>query len=163
MNKVLDLLYLFASVILLFIVSWYMPFNYKIYDSSIFVKLDLFMLFLLFQSFIDTRFKLILIGFLIGFLNDVDLESNFLGINSFLNPILCYFLGFLRLNSSNWDLNFKAIYCMALMITYAVIKFSLYDWGMNFFDVISIVFNAVLVLFTILSIDRYYYKGRLIN
>ena len=163
MNRWLDSLYILFFVYLLFIISWYMPFSYKIYGSSISVKLDLFLVFLLVQSFIIERFKLIILGFLIGFLIDMDLESNLIGINSFLIPIVCYFLGFLKFNSNNWDISIKAGYSTIIMIIYSILKFFFYGWGISFFDIVSIIINSFLVLVVLFSINRYYYKGRLIR
>ena len=163
MNKGFNLLYILGIIFFLFIISWYMPFSYKIYDSSIFLKLDLFLVFLFIQSFIIKRFKLILLGFLIGFLNDMDLESNLVGINSFLIPILCYFLSFLKFNSSNWDINIKLAYSSIIIIVYSLSKFFFYGWSIGFFDIISIIINSIIVLVVVFSIDRYYYKGRLIH
>ena len=140
-----------------------MPFSYKIGESSIFVKLDLFLLFLLIQSLLIKRFQLLVVGFFLGFFIDLDLESNLIGINSFLIPIMCYFLGFLKFNSNNWEFRIKIIYLLFVLIVYSSIKFLFYGWGINFFDIISIIINSVLVALVFLSIDRYYYKGRLIN
>ena len=161
MIKNLNFLYLSIIIFALFIVSWYMPFSYKIYDSSIFIKLDVFLLFLLIQAFIVARFKLIIIGFLIGFLIDIDIESNLVGINSFLMPIVSYFLGFLKLNSSNWDLKIKIIYSMIIIFMLSIFKFLFYGWFISFFDIVSIIINSGLILIVFLSINRFYYKGKL--
>ena len=163
MTKSLDFLYAPFIVFALFIASWYMPFSYKLYNSSIFIKLDVFLLFLLVQVFIVPRFKLIVIGFLVGFLIDIDIESNLVGINSFLISIVCYLLGFLRFNSSNWDLNIKIAYSMIVLSIYSILKFLFYGWSMGFLDIISIIINSGLVLIVFLSINKFYYKGRLVN
>ena len=161
MIKRLNFLYLPITVFALFIISWYMPFSYKIYNSSVFIKLDIFLLFLLVSAFITSRFYLILIGFLIGFLIDMDIESNLIGINSFLIPIVCYYLGFLKLNSSNWDLRIKTVYSMIILILCSIFKFFFYGWSMTFFDILSIIINSGLILIVFLSINRFYYKGEL--
>ena len=161
MIKNLNFLYMTISIFALFIISWYMPFSYKIYNSSIFIKLDIFLLFLLIQAFVVLRFKLILIGFLMGFFIDMDMESNLIGVNSFLMPIVCYFLGFLKLNSSNWDLKIKIIYSMIILFMLSIIKFLFYGWTISFVDIISIMINSGLILIAFLSIDRFYYKGKL--
>ena len=163
MIKNLKFLYTPAIIFILFIASWYMPFTYKIYNSSVFIKLDVFLLFLLVQSFIVSRFRLIITGIMTGFLIDIDIESNLLGINSFLIPLLCYFLGFLKFNLNNWDLRIKAIYSIIVMIFYSILKVLFYGWAIGFFDIISIIINAILVFIVFLSIDKYYYRGRLIR
>ena len=140
-----------------------MPFNYKIYNSSVFIKLDVFLLFLLIHSFIFSRFKLVIVGFLLGFLIDIDIESNLIGINSFLIPIACYFLGFLKFNLNNWDLNIKAMYAMVVINIYSILKIFFYGWHLSFFDIVSIVINSILIIAIFLSVNKLYYKGRLIN
>ena len=100
---------------------------------------------------------------LFNFLIDIDLDPNLIGINSFLTPIICYFLGFLKLNLNNWELRIKIIYLIIILIIYSSTKFLFYGWTITFFDVISIIINSLLVLFVLLSINRYYYKGKLIR
>jgi len=163
MIKNLKFLYTPAIIFILFIASWYMPFTYKIYNSSVFIKLDVFLLFLLVQSFVISRFRLIITGIMIGFLIDIDIESNLLGINSFLIPLLCYFLGFLKFNLNNWDLNIKVTYSILIMAAYSIVKFLFYGWHINFPDIFSIILNSILVTIVLLSINKFYYKGRLIN
>ena len=105
MNFYSNIFFIFIQIYFIFIVSWYMPFSYTMKGSSLSLSIDLFLLYILIQSLLLTRPLLILLGLFLGFLIDIDLESNLIGINSFLIPILCYFLGFLKLNSNNWNFN----------------------------------------------------------
>ena len=116
MIKILKSIYILMTIYVLFIAMWYMPFSYSIKNSNVNISLDLFFFYLLVQSFIIDRFKLIVLGFLIGFFIDIDNEISLIGVNSFLMPISCYFLGFVRLNSSNWETHKKLIYIIFVLI-----------------------------------------------
>ena len=94
---VLNLFRVLAQIYLIFIISWYMPFYYKISNSSVLINLDLIILFLTIQSITMKRYQLIMLGLLLGFLIDLDLEQNLIGLNSFFFSLFCYFLGFIKI------------------------------------------------------------------
>jgi len=141
---------------------WYMPFSYSFKGSNIHIALDLFFLYLLVQSFILDRFKLILLGFLIGFLMDIDNEISLIGVNSFLIPISCYFLGFVRLNSSNWEMPTKIIYIIFVLVISYSIKGFFYQWAI-IPNIVSIIINSMLIILAFLSINQFYYKKQLMR
>ena len=163
MNRFLKIFYNIAIIYILFIISWYMPFSYKLANSSIFLKLDFFLIYIIIQALIWNRFDIILFGFIIGFLMDLDMESNLIGLNSFFIPIVSYFLGFLKLNSSNWNIKFKFIYLSIIVFIYFCFKFIFYQWHLNFLDFISIIMNSILVIGCFISINKYFYKNKLIK
>ena len=59
------------KIYILFIMTWYMPFSYTVKNSNMSLALDLFFLYLLIQSLLLSRTKLIFIGLLIGFFMDI--------------------------------------------------------------------------------------------
>ena len=162
MIKILKPIYMLLMIYMLFIAMWYMPFSYSLKASNINIALDLFFLYLLVQSFIIDRFKLIFLGFFIGFLIDIDNEISLIGVNSFLMPISCYFLGFVRLNSSNWEIHTKIIYIIFVLAISYSIKGFFYQWAI-IPNIIPIILNSILIVFTFLSINRFYYKKQLMK
>ena len=162
MNKIVDLFFLFFQVCMLFIISWYMPFSYMLPNSSISIMLDLFYLYLIIQSLIRNQIEMVCLGFLMGFLFDLDNELTFIGLNSLLMPISCYCLSFLRLNSSNWNFYVKIIYILAILIISYSIKSIFYQWSL-IPHVVPIIINSLLVIVTFLSINKYYYKNQLMK
>ena len=86
MNKIVDLFFLLFQVCMLFIISWYMPFVYMLPNSSISIMLDLFYLYLIIQSLFRNQSEMVCLGFLMGFLFDLDNELTFIGLNSLLMP-----------------------------------------------------------------------------
>ena len=158
MKKIQNIIFVFFQVYFIFIISWYMPFSYTLKGASLSLSVDLFLLYILIQSLVLRRFILILLGLFIGFLIDIDLESNLIGINSFLMPILCYFLGFLKLNSNNWKLNIKIIYLVSNLIIFHFSKFLFYQWTLNFPSLISVIINSLLILIALLSINKYFIR-----
>ena len=162
MNKIINLFFLFFQVCMLFIITWYMPFSYMLPNSSVSIVLDLFYLYLIIQSLIRKRIEIVCLGFLIGFFFDLDNESTFMGLNSFLVPIICYCFSFLRLNSSNWNFYVKIMYILVILIISYSIKSIFYQWSL-IPHVIPIILNSLLVLITFLSINKYYYKNQLMK
>ena len=162
MIKILKLFYLFLKIYMLFIAIWYMPFSYLLKGSDIYIALDLFFLYILIQSFMINRVQLIFLGFLIGFLMDIDNEGSLIGVNSFLMPISCYFLGFVRLNSSNWETYIKVIYITIVLIISYSIKGFFYQWSI-ILNIVPITINSVLISSVFLSINQFYYKKQLMK
>ena len=150
------------KIYILFIMTWYMPFSYTVKNSNMSLALDLFFLYLLIQSLLLSRTKLIFIGLLIGFFMDIDGEASFIGINSFLIPIMCYFLGFLKLNSNNWDIYTKIIYLVTIFTLVYSAKVLFYQWYI-LPNLIPVIVNPIIILAAFLSINIFYYKKQLIK
>ena len=155
-------IYIVFKIYILFIMTWYMPFSYIVQSSNISLSLDLFFLYLIIQSILLSRVKLIFIGFLIGFFMDIDGEGSFIGINSFLIPAMCYFLGFLKLNSNNWDLYTKIVYLVVVCVLSYTAKVLFYQWDL-LANIIPIVINSIIIIMAFLSINVFYYKRQLIK
>ncbi len=159
---VLNLFRVLAQIYLIFIISWYMPFYYKISNSSVLINLDLIILFLTIQSITMKRYQLIMLGLLLGFLIDLDLEQNLIGLNSFFFSLFCYFLGLIKIHADNWTFKIKIMYLFSIYFLMFFNKFIFYSYQFNFYDFISISINSCLVLLVFLSVDRFYYKKRVI-
>ena len=165
LSKILPILTLFkvcAQIYLIFIISWYMPFYFKFPNSSLLINLDLLVLFLTIQSFFIKRYQLIILGLFLGFLIDIDLEQKLLGFNSFFIPFFCYFLGFIKIHSNNWTFKIKIAYLFVIYFVMFLNKIIFYSYQFNFHDFISISINSIMIILVLLSIDKLYYKGRII-
>ena len=93
---------------------------------------------------------------------DIDNEISFIGVNSFLLPISCYFLGFVRLNSSNWEMYTKIMYISFVLIISYAIKSFFYQWAITP-NLVPIIVNSALIIFSFLSINQFYYKKQLMK
>tara|TARA_A100001037_G_scaffold172305_1_gene154760 strand:- start:196 stop:480 length:285 start_codon:yes stop_codon:yes gene_type:complete len=93
---------------------------------------------------------------------DIDGEGSFIGINSFLIPAMCYFLGFLKLNSNNWDLYAKIVYLVVVCVLSYTAKVLFYQWDL-LANIIPIVINSIIIIMAFLSINVFYYKRQLIK
>ena len=99
---------------------------------------------------------------LLGFLIDIDLEQKLLGFNSFFIPLFCYFLGFIKIHSNNWTFKIKIAYLFVIYFVMFLNKIIFYSYQFNFHDFISISINSIMIILVLLSIDKLYYKGRII-
>ena len=148
---------------MLFILTWYNPFSFWLPGSSVKISLDFLILFFIIQSFVITRFQLIFLGLFLGYLIDLDLETSLVGINSLFLSIAGYFFGLAKINSNNWSNIIKYIYITFICSIIFVNKYIFYQYTFSLIDFISILSNSFLILFTLILIDRFYYKGRLIQ
>ena len=154
----LKFIVIFIQIYSLFVISWYMPFSYNFFDSDISVSLNVFLLYIVLQSFTIERNKLIFIGFFIGLMTDLDLEGSSLGLNCFLFPLICFFLGFIKLNSNNWQLRFKIVYMFTIILFSNFIKSFFYEWTLiqNF---LPIFINSLIILGVFLSYNYFLDKN----
>ena len=94
------------------------------------------------------------------FFMDLDNEVSLIGVNSFLMPISCYFLGFVRLNSSNWETYTKLIYIIFVLIISYSIKGFFYQWAIVP-NIVPFIVNSMLIILAFLSVNQFYYKKKL--
>ena len=147
---------IYAQIYLIFIISWYMPFYYKKYRGEVITTA------ITIQSMTMKSYQLIILGLFIGFLIDIDLEQNLIGLNSFFFPLFCYFLGFIKIHSDNWTFKIKVSYLFCIYFLVFFNKFIFYGYQFNFYDFISIGLNSSIIILVFLSIDRLYYKRRVV-
>ncbi|MAV64459.1 MAG: hypothetical protein CMG00_04625 [Candidatus Marinimicrobia bacterium] len=151
----------FFQIYLLFIVSWYMPLGFSLVESSYTIGVDFFYLYLLIQSFFLKRYQLILLGSLLGFLMDLDLDSNYLGFNTLFTPIFCYFVALIKMNASNWTQHFQLIYMLTVLFFSFLNKYLYFKYSLAFFDLLCIFINSVIVVVIFIFLNKYFYNKKL--
>ena len=158
-----SMLKMIFQVYVIFIMTWYMPFEFRLFNSSCSIGLDFIYLYLVIQSFFLQRYQLIFLGLFIGFLIDFDIETSRLGLNAFFMPITCYFLALVKLNKNNWTFHFKVTYLIFVLYLSFLNKYFYYEYYyLGFFDLIAIGINSVLIIISILCISKYLFKKSLI-
>ena len=150
------------QVYILFVLTWYNPFSFLIFNSSVRISLDLLMLYFLIQSHFLSRSGLVFLGCFLGYLLDLDLENSLVGINCFFMSIAGYFLGLVKINSSNWGDVIKYGYIYLICLIVSINKYLFYNYQISFSDFISVIINSLIIMITLMIVNRFYYKGKLI-
>ena len=150
------------QVYILFILTWYSPFYFSLFDSSIKINLDLLMLYFVIQSCFLSQTRLVFFGCFLGYLFDLDLEPSLIGINCFFMSITGYLLGLVKINSSNWVDFIKYAYIYLICFIVSINKYLFYQYHIIFSDLLSVIINCFLILVTLMIVNRLYYKGKLV-
>ncbi len=150
------------QVYFLFILTWYNPFSFFLLGSSIAINLDFLMLYFIFQSYFMSRSQLIFLGCFLGFLIDLDLETSLIGVNSFFMSIAAYFLSLVKINSSNWKNLIKYTFIYLICVTVYINKYIFYNYQIGFFDLISCLINSLIILITLLMVNYFYSKEKIL-
>ena len=112
--------YKFAVFLFVFLIQLYSP---KIYmGSSISVTPDFLLIYLTCMSIYCNRLHLILIGFSIGFIQDIMTQYNLLGLFAFSKTIMGFMLGTLYKYNKIWKKNIKIIFLFFTYILHFLIS-----------------------------------------
>ena len=150
------------QVYCVFILTWYNPFSFSFLDSTVRISLDFLMLYFIVQSFFLSGVGTIILGCFLGYLIDLDLETSLVGVNCFFLSVGGYLLGLVKINSSNWTDTVKYLYVWFICLILFINKYLFYNYQFNFSDFISIAINSLIVTVTLIVVNRFYYKGKLV-
>lgn len=120
------------------------------------------MLYFIVQSFFLSGVGTIILGCFLGYLIDLDLETSLVGVNCFFLSVGGYLLGLVKINSSNWTDTVKYLYVWFICLILFINKYLFYNYQFNFSDFISIAINSLIVTVTLIVVNRFYYKGKLV-
>tara|TARA_Y100001935_G_scaffold121447_1_gene100474 strand:- start:3707 stop:4054 length:348 start_codon:yes stop_codon:yes gene_type:complete len=114
------------------------------------------------QSFYLNRSELILLGCLLGLFIDLDLESSLIGVNCFFMSIAAYFLGLVKINSSNWTNFIKYSFTFLICLILYINKYLFYNYHFGFSDFAVATINCSIILSTLIAVNNFYFKGKLV-
>ena len=147
---------IFFNIIILFIVFFFQSIFPAIYFLSFKIYPDFLLIILLYFSLNNSRFATILIGFCIGFIQDLISEVELIGIYSFIKSLIGYLFGSLKKYDGFYS---KKILNIFIFIIF-VIHFSIYYFVKfnNIFDFaifIQLVFiNSIINMFIYLILNE---------
>ena len=162
MKYFINMLKFFFQLYFLFVISWYNPFSFSFLESSLLISVDFLMLYFVMQSFYLNRSELILLGCLLGLFIDLDLESSLVGVNCFFMSIAAYFLGLVKINSSNWTNFIKYSFTFLICLILYINKYLFYNYHFGFSDFAVAIINCSIILGTLIAVNNFYFKGKLV-
>tara|TARA_B100001029_G_C15046087_1_gene447238 strand:+ start:1103 stop:1603 length:501 start_codon:yes stop_codon:yes gene_type:complete len=153
-----------SIIILVFVMQIFIPaFEF----SGIPIVADINLLMLTYIGFYYGRFYSIILGFLIGFFQDIFTQIELVGVMAFTKSAISFGLGTLKLYQNIWSYNSKLLFIFAI---YNLHYFIFYFIKFNGLGVQSIVFFKIIILNSCISfiifliIDRFvFYKGIIQN
>ena len=147
---------IFFNIIILFIVFFFQSIFPAIYFLSFKIYPDFLLIILLYFSLNNSRFATILIGFCIGFIQDLISEVELIGIYSFIKSLIGYLFGSLKKYDGFYSKKILNIFIFIIFI----IHFSIYYFVKfnNIFDFaifIQLVFiNSIINMFIYLILNE---------
>ena len=122
-NNISKVIFFIISIVIL-IIQINLP-SIIIYENNK-INLDLFLIFLTFLVFIDDSYRIIYIAFFFGLFQDIIINSEQLGLFSFLKSLTVYLLLGIRSYDAIWDTKIKlacvlCIYFLHFLFYYLVI------------------------------------------
>ena len=123
---------IFFNIIILFIVFFFQSIFPAIYFLSFKIYPDFLLIILLYFSSNNSRFASILIGFCIGFIQDLISEVELIGIYSFIKSLIGYLFGSLKKYDGFYSKKILNIFIFIIFVIhfsiYYIVKFN------NIFD-----------------------------
>ena len=124
MNKRIDI-----SLILLVLILIIQAFIPKIYlGLNIYIVPDIILVYMVYLSLIHERYYMIILGFILGFLQDVISQISLMGLFAFNKAIIGYILGTISLYNKVWNNYLKVffIFC-TFFIHFFIAYYMMYD------------------------------------
>ena len=124
MNKRIDISLILLALIL--IIQAFIP---KIYlGLNIYIVPDIILVYMVYLSLIHERYYMIILGFILGFLQDLISQISLMGLFAFNKAIIGYILGTISLYNKVWNNYLKVffIFC-TFFIHFFIAYYMMYD------------------------------------
>ena len=114
------------SLILILLIQAFVP---KIYlGLDIYIIPDIILVYMVYLSLIHERYYMIIIGFILGFLQDITSQVNLIGLFAFNKTIAGYILGTIGLYNKIWNNYLKVFFIFCTFFIHSFIAYyMMYD------------------------------------
>ena len=150
--------FLFTFVLILF--QSYFP-SIITSEEFLLIKLDFFLIYLVYLSFLYRVYLIIVFAFFIGFFQDLLIQSNTVGLYSFLKVLFVYFVGHLKDSNKIWNMQFKFLFLLTLIFFHNFLYHYIFINDINFYAICYILIEAFINLVLIVIIDKVIYNGKI--
>ena len=114
------------SFIVILIVQAFIPKMYLGFD--VYISPDIILLYMVYLSFIYQRHHIVLLGFLLGFFQDIVSQINLFGLFAFSKTIIGFLLGTIGLYDKIWNNQVKVLFIFLSFFTHFFITYyMMYD------------------------------------
>ncbi len=130
-------------------------------EEFLLIKFDFFLIYLIYLSFLYKVYLIIVFAFFIGFFQDLLIQSNTVGLYSFLKVSFVYFVGYIKDSSKIWSIQFKFLFLLVLIFSHNFLYHYIFINEINIYVVFYILIEALINLILIVLVDKVIYNGKI--
>tara|TARA_Y100001968_G_scaffold283039_1_gene281321 strand:- start:335 stop:832 length:498 start_codon:yes stop_codon:yes gene_type:complete len=130
-------------------------------EEFLLIKFDFFLIYLIYLSFLYKVYLIIVFAFFIGFFQDLLIQSNTVGLYSFLKVSFVYFVGYIKDSNKIWSIQFKFLFLLVLIFSHNFLYHYIFVNEINIYVVFYILTEALINLILIVLVDKVIYNGKI--
>ena len=130
-------------------------------EEFLLIKFDFFLIYLIYLSFLYKVYLIIVFAFFIGFFQDLLIQSNTVGLYSFLKVSFVYFVGYIKDSNKIWSVQFKFLFLLILIFSHNFLYHYIFINEINIYVVFYILIEALINLILIILVDKVIYNGKI--
>jgi len=130
-------------------------------EEFLLIKFDFFLIYLIYLSFLYKVYLIIVFAFFIGFFQDLLIQSNTVGLYSFLKVSFVYFVGYIKDSNKIWSIQFKFLFLLLLIFSHNFLYHYIFINEINIYVVFYILIEALINLILIVLVDKVIYNGKI--
>jgi rod shape-determining protein MreD len=130
-------------------------------EEFLLIKFDFFLIYLVYLSFLYRVYLIIIFAFFIGFFQDLLVQSDTIGLYSFLKVLFVYFVGHLKDSNKIWSMQFKFLFLLLVIFFHNFLYQYLFINDINFYAIFYILIEAFINLILLVIIDKLIYNGKI--
>lgn len=130
-------------------------------EEFLLIKFDFFLIYLIYLSFLYKVYLIIVFAFFIGFFQDLLIQSNTVGLYSFLKVSFVYFVGYIKDSNKIWSIQFKFLFLLVLIFSHNFLYHYIFINEINIYVIFYILIEALINLILIVLIDKVIYNGKI--
>ena len=130
-------------------------------EKFLLIKFDFFLIYLIYLSFLYKVYLIIVFAFFIGFFQDLLIQSNTVGLYSFLKVSFVYFVGYIKDSNKIWSVQFKFLFLLVLIFSHNFLYHYIFVNEINIYVVFYILTEALINLILIVLVDKVIYNGKI--
>ena len=146
--------------ILLIFVQSYFP-SIITSEEFLLIKFDFFLIYLIYLCFLYKVYLIIVFAFFIGFFQDLLIQSNTVGLYSFLKVSFVYFVGYIKDSNKIWSIQFKFLFLLVLIFSHNFLYHYIFINEINIYVIFYILIEALINLILIVLVDKVIYNGKI--
>ena len=111
------------------------------------INLDLFLVLFTILVFIKPTFLLIILAFIFGFINDIIVNIEQIGLTSFIKSLTVYLLLYVRDYDTIWSWSIKIFYiCFIYFFHFSIYYLIIYDYFNIYISILSLIQTILSIL-----------------
>ena len=130
-------------------------------EEFLLIKFDFLLIYLIYLSFLYRVYLIIIFAFIIGFFQDLLIQSDTIGLYSFLKVLFVYFIGYLKDSNKIWNVQFKFIFLLILIFSHSFLYHYIFINDINYYSMFYIIIESLINLILIVVIDKIIFNGKI--